>query len=100
AVLRGASLVAASSGLALVFEGLVAFVGGVWDIIVGTLKRAWGLIKGIFTGNFSTLSEGWSQFWAGIWNFAKGIWDTILGAFRAWLSVGLLGTATKVLKAI
>ncbi|UKH48520.1 tape measure protein [Streptomyces phage Snorlax] len=94
------SLVAAVNGVALVFEGLVEIVKGVWDIIVGVLKIAFGLIKAIFTGDGDLLKEGWNQLWNGIKTFAKGIWDTILGLFRTFLSVGILGTAGKVLKSI
>ncbi|WP_411120607.1 hypothetical protein [Streptomyces sp. x-19] len=98
--LLAGALVAAVNGVALVFEGLVEIVTGVWDIIVGAIKIAWGLISGLFTGNFSTLKAGWSQFWSGIWNLVKGIWDTILGALEVFLNVGLIGGIGKGLKAI
>ncbi|ANT41090.1 tail length tape measure protein [Streptomyces phage Nanodon] len=94
------SLVAAVNGVALVFEGLVEIIKGAWDIIVGVIKIAFGLIKFIFTGEGDLLKKGWDQLWNGIKTFLKGIWDTILGLFRTFLSIGILGTATKVLKAI
>ncbi|AWN07312.1 tape measure protein [Streptomyces phage Nabi] len=94
------SLVAAVNGVALVFEGLVEIIKGAWDIIVGVIKIAFGLLKAIFTGNGDLLKEGWNQLWNGIKQFGKGIWDTILGLFRTFLSVGILGTAGKVLKSI
>ncbi|AKY03701.1 tail length tape measure protein [Streptomyces phage Lannister] len=94
------SLVAAVNGVALVFEGLVEIISGAWDIIVGVVKIAFGLVKAIFTGDGDLLKKGWDQLWNGIKTFAKGLWDTILGLFRTFLSVGILGTATKVLKSI
>ncbi|AGM12117.1 tail length tape measure protein [Streptomyces phage Sujidade] len=94
------SLVAAVNGVALVFEGLVEIIKGAWDIIVGVIKIAFGLVKAIFTGDGDLLKKGWDQLWNGIKTLVKGIWDVILGLFRTFLSVGILGTATKVLKAI
>ncbi|MCX5236239.1 hypothetical protein OG824_13620 [Streptomyces prunicolor] len=98
--LLAGALVAAVNGVALVFEGLVEIVVGVWDVIVGALKFAWGVIEALFTGNFSTLTEGWNQFWSGVWKLAKGIWDTILGALEAFLNIGMIGAVGKGLKAI
>ena len=98
-ILAGA-LVDAVNGVGLVFEGLVEIVKGAWDIIVGAIEMAWGLIKGLFTGNFSTLKDGWNTFWNGIWNFVKGIWDTILGGLEVFLNVGLIGGIGKGIKAV
>ncbi|WP_406192348.1 hypothetical protein OH733_05450 [Streptomyces griseus] len=94
------SLVAAVNGVALVLEGLVEIFRGVWDAIVGYFKMVWGIFEGLFTGNWDTFKEGFGQLWDGILLMLKGIWDVILGAFRTFLSVGILGTATKVLKSI
>ncbi|WDS51734.1 tape measure protein [Streptomyces phage Triumph] len=96
----GESLVAAVNGVALVFEGLVEVFVGVWDTIVGYFKMIWGIFEGLFTGNWDTFSEGFDQLWDGILGMLKGIWDIILGLFRTFLSVGILGTATKILKGI
>ncbi|MEU5403711.1 hypothetical protein ABZ348_30970 [Streptomyces sp. NPDC005963] len=82
AILIGQSLAAAIDGVAMVFEGAIGIIKGVWEIFAGFFTDDWGRI------------------WDGIKDVFSGIWDVIVGAFKVFLNVGLLGVAGKALKGI
>lgn len=94
------SLVGAINGVAQVLTGFVEIFRGVWTAVQGVFEIFWGLFEGIFTGNWSTFRQGFVDLWNGIWSFLKGIWDVIVGALKVFLTVGILGTAGKILKAV
>ncbi|MFI5763899.1 hypothetical protein ACIA8F_23540 [Streptomyces sp. NPDC051563] len=79
AKLLGDALTQAINGVAMVFEGALKMIKGVWDIFAG-----------IFTGD-------WERVWNGIKSFVSGIWEWIKGAFLILINIGILGVGKKIL---
>ncbi|MFI5840544.1 hypothetical protein ACIA8K_12630 [Catenuloplanes sp. NPDC051500] len=75
------TFVGAINGVALVFEGVVEIVTGIWNTFAG-----------LFTGD-------WSRMWDGIKSIFKGIWDTIVGIIETALNVFVIGKITGFFKA-
>jgi phage-related protein len=96
----GGALIGVINGVALVLEGLKEVFVGAFNYIVGYFKMIWGIFEGIFTGDWSTFKEGFSQLWHGLVSMLKGVWDMILGALEVWLNWGILGVAKKGLTAL
>ena len=64
------AITAAVEALKPVFDGMVAAVKGVWEIMIGIKD----FIVGVFTGD-------WSQAWEGVKQIFSGVWQAIIGIF-------------------
>lgn len=67
------------------FKGILEIITGVINMIGGGLNIFVGLVRGIFTGDFSQLIEGFKQLWEGLGQFLDGIITVLLSPFNAFI---------------
>ena len=77
------------------FKGILETVTGVIKIVSGILNVFIGLIRGLFTGDFSQVMKGFRQIWEGIVKFVGGIVSLIISPFT-----GMIDSIQNILKAV
>lgn len=97
-----------------IWDGIVAFLSGVWATIVATATGAWsglgetlgGILKiiyGLFTGNFALVQQEVSGFlstvtgwWNSAWNSLVGVVSGIWGSIQSAISGGVSNAVSTV----
>ena len=64
------------------FKGILQIITGVINMVSGLMNVWIGLIKGLFTGDFSQAAEGFKQIWKSLEQFLWGIIDLVLSPIR------------------
>lgn len=78
------------------WEGVKNVFGGIWNVIVGTVKYAINLISTVIGLGIATISSVWSSVWGGLTGIVASAWNGILGAIKAGWN-GFAGFMNRVL---
>ena len=81
------AVIQALAGLLKMVEGIILIFSGLTDCIYGVIEVFKGIgliIKGLVTGDFTTLQEGVATLSDGFFNFGQGVDKIVKGAETAW----------------
>ena len=93
-----------------VWGGISQVFKGIWEIIVGALRAAFGVMtvlfgvfQGIFTGDWNkawkTISIGFKDIWEGIKTFFSGILDAMIGLVKTFVN-NFIGTINGLITGV